>query len=244
MNIIKPLVIWDVDGVMVDSEKAHRQKLERLAAQNGAMITKQDWAHLHGRGDHYTYQWLRDSFAGSFDISYDDFAYQAFEFYKQSHLVRPRAGVSHTVRTLKTMGVAQAIVTNGDKACLDLHLKILGLGRDDFIYVMDATDAEMLGVPKKPHPGALIYVAQQARIKGGFHASKTILVEDSPNTLDVAKRLGWICVQCEQAPEMGLPLSQNADHIVLNGFSPLPILSAIVQRPAPVRPRQLRLSGF
>ncbi|ACO47589.1 HAD family phosphatase [Deinococcus deserti] len=164
-------ILFDLDGVLVDSEVLANQVWIAVLAQHNLHLSPHafmkgsigqtltgvfDWLHAeHG--------WAKPD---SFESRLDEQLLQAFE------TVRALAGAEHTLRSLQAAGMPTAIVSNSQRDRLHLKLRAAGLNDLTNGHVYDPEHTEGRG---KPFPDLYLLAAQQL----GVPATRCLVVEDS-----------------------------------------------------------------
>ena len=178
------VIIFDFDGVLVDSEPLHVQAWKVLFAQRGITVTDEEYEHGIGMLDadwiRYVFQrrgqsvdptWWQDAKRGVFqDIL--------------SHDVRPFPGVLRLVRRLVPefrLGVA----SNSWHENIDTALRVMGI-RECFGALTGLDDVQQ----HKPHPEAYLRTAQELAVP----PAACTVIEDSPLGIRAARAAGMRCI--------------------------------------------------
>ncbi len=177
-------ILWDNDGVLVDTEHLYFQATQRVMASAGVELTEQlyvDHFLVEGRG---AWHLLEDRGVSAEEIARLRDARN--DLY--GHLLReePRAipGVAETLQALRGRYV-MGVVTSSRKDHFDLIHEQTGL-LQYFDFVLTAGDYPRT----KPHPDP--YLAAVAR--SGVDADACIAIEDSERGLEAATAAGVRCI--------------------------------------------------
>lgn len=206
-------VLFDMDGVLIDSEPVHyRMAFETLAHFGLPTPTEQEYdEHLFGRPD-------RDGFSdwllrNHLDWPVDDLLVEKLNRMKQSFadLVKPCPDGQWLARELARRGMPLAIVTGGRRAELDMVVDLFNLG-DVFRATISSDD-----VPDgKPDPGP--FLAGAAAL--GVEPTTCAVIEDAVPGLRAAEAAGmWpIVVDRSGDPARFAPATpvDQLDQSVLN----------------------------
>lgn len=202
-------VCWDIDGVLVDTEPLHKDKLFFAAAQNGINLIEDDWNKLQGIGDIRAWQWLCDE--KGLKISQEQFL-ETCEDYFLAHLdtVPPREGAKAAFDHFKTQGIPQGAVSSGIRVQVDKNLAIAGVDRE-MLFSLSAEDVKIT----KPHPEPYLKgKAQLCAVMGwdesALPASSFVAIEDSTSGVISAKRAGMTTILWAQTPGKNCP---EADYV-------------------------------
>lgn len=173
------LVIFDCDGVLVDSEQISLGVMLAVLDEAGCHLTDQDgYAHLLGRSLGSVAIWLKEERA--FDLT-------------EPLLQRLRARMFERFRQELTPieGVAQAIAALGSQICVAsssqpdrIRLSLTVTGLHD-LFSPHIFSASMVA-RGKPAPDLFLYAAQ----KMGVAPQDCTVIEDSPAGITAAKAAG------------------------------------------------------
>jgi HAD superfamily hydrolase (TIGR01509 family) len=178
-------IIFDMDGVLLDSEPLHNKAWETLFAELG---------HGHDHGLDF------DNYIGVTDrILFRDFqqatrlpvAYEELRHRKFDHLVRflreqkPVFPELHQLLPDLRRHYQLAVATNSSHRFINIAMEITGL-RDQFQTIVSGEDIQEL----KPAPE--IYITAARRL--GFAPEACCAIEDSPTGIRAAQAAGMKCI--------------------------------------------------
>ncbi|HEY8963287.1 MAG TPA: HAD family phosphatase [Alphaproteobacteria bacterium] len=221
-------LICDVDGVFVHSEPRHRRKNEILIKTHfDHDITANDWTILHGRGDRAIFNHFASQYP-DVKLTIDDYIAECDHAYiNVPEKLQPRRDIRLTIKEWRKRNLPVAIATNGSQITLDFNLNAVGLTRDDFDFIMDATElTKFPKLPRKPDPAYFRHVALELLRKTGAilqdnDPRRMIVWEDSPEAIQSVKQgSGFTALQWLLPPEMNVPASPFADHVLKPDDSP------------------------
>lgn len=177
-------VIFDMDGVLVDSAGAHLQSWRVLAEENGASVTSDQVAASFGQQNRDIVPILFGSVAQSRLTALADRKEQIYRDLVREHppIVE---GAASLVRSLYEMEIGLAIGSSAPRANIDLMLSAMGIS--DCIEVIVSGDDVTRG---KPDPQVFSLAIEQLRIS----PSRCVVVEDAPVGIEAAKAAGARCV--------------------------------------------------
>ena len=177
-------VIWDLDGVIIDSADEHRRAWERLAREEGIKFTDEDfWATFGKRNDDIIailwgplspeqVQLLRDRK----EIYFRDLIRQT---------AAPLPGSMELMRSLHEAGYLQALASSAPIENIQLISEVLGLER----YLTALVSGET--VPHgKPAPDIFLKAAQELHIE----PSRCLVIEDAVAGVEAAHAAGMRCI--------------------------------------------------
>jgi HAD superfamily hydrolase (TIGR01509 family) len=183
-------VLFDMDGTLVDSEKAWSVGLAELAAYYGGELSMDARIRMIGTSMSESMQILHDDIGQpDLDIlaSVDRLEQRVKILYRAGLLWRP--GAQELLAEVRAAGVPTALVTATQRHMVDVALLTLGADRFDAVVCGDEVDET------KPHPMPYLTAARLL----GVDIAQCVAVEDSPNGLASARAAGCavLAVPCE-----------------------------------------------
>lgn len=198
-------VIWDVDGVLLDSAEQHRQAWHRLAREEGVAFTDADfWATFGQRNaDIIPRFYGRDLTPQQVQSLGDRKEAYYRDSLRQSAAALP--GARDLLAALHAAGYRQAIGSSAPVENLDLIVALLGLGP----YLEAVISGER--VPRgKPAPD--IFLAAAAALS--VPPPRCVVVEDAPAGVAAARAGGMRCLAVRRAGQADAPGLEAADLVV------------------------------
>jgi len=178
-------VIFDMDGVIVDSEPYSMQALIDILRQYGVEPTEDDLHRSYGRR-------VRDDFVeyfAKYGVTTDVNIAIAHKHARYYHLaaghLRPFAGVMTLLKRLSEQGFRLALASSGDRVKVAFGMQALALN-GIFETVVTGDDVSH----SKPHPEIYLTAAQRV----GVSPTACIAIEDAPAGVEAAKRAGMRCI--------------------------------------------------
>ena len=195
-------VIWDLDGVILDSSEEHRRAWHRLAEEEGIVFTDEDfWATFGKRNDdiipHY---WHVTSAEQLQELANRKEAYFR-EFIRETAAFLP--GAEELMRDLCEAGFVQALASSTPVENIKLISELLGLGR----YLSALVSGETVE-HGKPAPDIFLRAAQELHVP----ASSCVVIEDAVAGVQAAHNAGMYCISV--AGERDLPGLHAAELMV------------------------------
>ena len=172
---MKHLVIFDCDGVLLDTEKIADEIIDRCLIQVGVPVQEVQALLLWGRGQtNFAFQGaiklLLEKFTQVVDVNgfYDSAQSEIYQRYQQ---VLPIEGVEEVVAWLKQQSIMTCVASNGSHKKMSLTLPAAGLAKyfRGRVYSADEVDHG------KPAPDLFLMAAEKA----GVLPSHCIVIEDS-----------------------------------------------------------------
>ncbi len=196
-------VLWDMDGVLVDSGELHRRAWRTFLQQKGLHISDEIFQHGFGRPNE---QVLPLYFPGLDESQIRQMSFEKEAYYRK--LVRqegiyPTPGVLSWMARFHEAGIRQALATSGCRANATMIADLTGAQT----YLAAIVAAE--DVPRgKPHPDIFLHTAERLRLS----TTRCLVVEDSRHGLQAARAAGMRCLALETthpASELG-----DADRVI------------------------------
>ena len=195
-------MIWDLDGVIIDSADEHRRAWQRLAREEGVTLTDADfWATFGKRND--------DIFAILWGpLSPEELrrlADRKEAYFRE--LIRetaaPLPGAMELMQSLHEAGFSQALASSAPIENIQLISDVLGLERYLSVLVSGET------VPRgKPAPDIFLKAATEL----GVETARCLVIEDAVAGVEAAHAAGMRCISV--AGNRDLPGLRKAELMV------------------------------
>lgn len=173
-------VIFDLDGVLVDSAESHFESWRRLAEEHGGSVTRDQFARTFGRQNRDIIPIL---FGDVAEGRLKELANRKEEIYRELIRERPPIvdGAGALVRDLYDAGARIAVGSSAPRENIDLILDAMGVV--DCISAVVSGDDHDRG---KPDP----QVFQIAAERLGLEPSQCVVIEDAPVGVEAARAAG------------------------------------------------------
>lgn len=180
MNI--KTILFDFDGVVVDSENLHLRALGAVLTNHGISYPDDLLGQYVGRSDSAFYQYVIDNLNSNFELNYLlDQKNKIFE--EIIHELKPIDGFLNFIDDVIINNVSRAIVTSSSRETLDMVSEIFPFHNYFDIVVCEEDTNE-----HKPKPAP--YLLGLERTKG--EKETTLVIEDSVNGIIAGKSAGCI----------------------------------------------------
>ena len=180
-------VLFDMDGVVIDTEKLYTRFWMEAAADLGHPMTLTQALQMRSLGSIESQAKL-DSFFGSGVLEYDvlrNRRIELMEAFIAEHGIEEKKGIRELLACLKEKGIPCATTSSSSIPLIRRHLGDLGL-LDGFTALCSGKD-----VPQgKPAPD--IYLHGAATL--GIAPEHCLAIEDSPAGIEAAWRAGCMAV--------------------------------------------------
>jgi beta-phosphoglucomutase family hydrolase len=178
-------LIWDMDGVLVDSGQAHYAAWKRLFDELGLPLARQQVAETLGMANEPILRlWLGENMSRAEVDALADRKEAAFRELVGEHM-RVLPGVAAWLERARRRGYRQAVASSAPMANIVAVIEALGLA--------DAFDLLISGarLPRsKPDPAIFLQAAQGL----GAAPAESIVLEDAAVGVEAALRAGMRCI--------------------------------------------------
>lgn len=213
-------VIFDLDGLVLDSESSYFVAWRIAAAEMGYRLDDDFCASLTGLHGAEVYRRLRDFCGDAFDLEhFNRLSRERWLTHIQQQPIAVKAGFHQLVDCLANLRIPYALATNSRRQDALFCLENAGLA-EFFPLIFCRDDVEQ----GKPAPDLIFKAAQRLAVS----VEQCLVLEDSPIGVMAAKRAGANCILIPSMPmQTGTAvadlvmddLSQVADFVTAN-FSP------------------------
>jgi HAD superfamily hydrolase (TIGR01509 family) len=173
-------VIFDCDGVLVDSEPIGNKVMVELANALGANIDL-DYAYLHFKGNslYKCMQHIRNIIEKELPADFES-EYRRISFQRFKKEIQPVEGVVDLVQSLN---VPFCVASSGPENKIRLNLELTGL-----LPYFENKIFSCYAIEKwKPDPEIFIWASKMM----GFHSSECVVIEDSIHGVEAAINGGF-----------------------------------------------------
>lgn len=196
---IPKAVLFDMDGLMFDTEALYRDATLAAAKEAGFELPISVYLETVGLPSSQARELLIAHFSNHIDL--DDLWTKASELFDQAAQtdLRTKPGLLEILSFLDEREMPLAIVTSSSRATVDRHLIAAGL-QDRFKTVVARGDYSK----GKPHPAPYLLAAERI----GLHVSECVALEDSHNGVLSASSAGAMTVM---VPDLVQPTDDIRD---------------------------------
>lgn len=216
-------VVFDFDGLILDTESAIFDALVELFAEHGGTIEEAEWASTigtHAGMDEYAVLLER---ATTPPPPREEFA-RLHEARVRQLLEAEQAlpGVLEWLEAAAELGLKVGIASSSSAGWVNGHVERLGLAHH---FAVVSTRGE--GVPAKPAPDVYLRACEALEVD----PADAVAVEDSPNGIAAAKAAGLACVAVPN--RLTRPLDLSAADLVVETLADLPLAELVSARGGP-----------
>ena len=177
-------VLWDLDGVLVDSAPFHLQAWRELMASLGRELSEADFQRTFGLRNDVV---LRDLLGDLPAAEVERLGARKEALFRRAALgnIVALPGALALLRLLRERGLKLALVSSAPEGNIDLMLGSLGV-EADFDVIVGGEDVTR----GKPDPEGFLLAAKRL----GVPPAECVVIEDAQAGVEAAKRGGMRCV--------------------------------------------------
>lgn len=175
-------VLFDMDGVLVDSEWFICEAAVRMFAEAGLIVEKADFLPFVGAGENRYLGGVAEQY--NFPIEIERAKARVYTIYDEiiPGKLKVLPGVNEFISLCRRKGLKLALATSADKRKMETNLNEIGLSGDVFDVKINGLDVER----KKPFPDIYILAAE----KIGLKPEDCLVVEDAVNGIEAGRKAG------------------------------------------------------
>ncbi len=208
-------VLFDMDGVLVDSEQYIREAAMKMFKENGIDVNAEDFKPFVGQGENKYIGGVAGKYGFNADI--EKIKARTYDIYEQiaKDKLTLLPGVKKFIGKCKKYNFKIAVATSADEVKLNINLRETGLQKETFDATVNGLEVEH----KKPHPEIYLKAANLL----GLDPSECLVVEDAVSGIEAGKKAGarvlalqtsfskkelqqadWICEDLSNVPDEAL----------------------------------------
>ncbi len=192
-------VLFDFDGVVVQSEPLHKKTFMELLSPYGVEVSDERWyREFAGTGSRHIFEVLvREYGIGEDPALLVEKRKAAYERYVRGGALKETPGIREFLEMLRERGIKTAIVSGSHRTNVQAALETLGLG-GYFDLIVSGDDMKL----RKPDPGPFLAAASRL----GLRPDECVGIEDSRSGILSVKAAGMrlVCVQSHPAVDTSL----------------------------------------
>jgi len=205
-------VLFDMDGVLVDSEWFICEAAVRMFDEAGLSVERDDFLPFVGAGENRYIGGVAEKY--NFPVDIVKAKARVYSIYDEIIPGKLEAlpGVNKFISRCREKNLKLALATSADKRKMETNLSEIGLSYEVFDVKINGLDVER----KKPFPDIYILAAE----KLGLKPEECLVIEDAVNGIEAGKKAGartlalttsfdssffsdadWIAADLSEAPE-------------------------------------------
>lgn len=196
-------IIFDMDGVIIDSEPIHFEIEKGLLEELGGVYSGEAQNSFVGTTDYIMWSTFKEQF--NLEPSIDEIINMKKEkFIENVNRIPLIKHVKEFMSSLHEKGYLIALASSNNSCAVDEVIERFGLGK----YLNFAISGEDV-VNSKPHPEIFLKAAKRMKV----NPSDCLVIEDAKNGVEAAKSAGMKCIGFNNPNSGNQDLSQ-ADLII------------------------------
>ncbi|NEW81770.1 MAG: HAD family phosphatase [Mariniphaga sp.] len=203
---IPEAVIFDMDGVLIDSEPIHIEIEKQLFDKLGIDVPETVHRSYMGASNEFMYSDLRSRFKLSESVTELIESDELFrsDYFHRLDTIPANEGLISLLGQIKAVGLKLAVATSSSPEIVSILLN-----KGEIAHFFDAIVTTTEAGKSKPSPDVYLLAAK----KIGVVPENCIVFEDSPNGLSAAKSAGMFCVVIQSDSDIIKELS-GADYLI------------------------------
>lgn len=179
-------VIFDMDGVLTDSEPLINAAAIAMFKERGLTVQPEDFHPFIGTGELRYLGGVAEKYRFPLDLV--DAKRRTYEIYLELVPTQLRAfpGAVELVRRCRAAGLRTAVASSADLIKIEANLQKIGLPPATWEAVISAEDA----VHKKPAPDLFLAAARRMQVS----PAQCVVIEDAVSGIQAARAAGMRCV--------------------------------------------------
>jgi len=175
-------VLFDMDGVLVDSEAYIRQAAMEMFAEKGYRVAVEDFLPFTGMGENRYLGGVAEKHKIPFELEKDKA--RTYEIYAElvNGRLSPLDGVQEFIGICRNRGLKLAVASSADPVKVNINLDEIGLKLSLFQAIVTGLDIEH----KKPAPDIFLKAARLMGVDPG----RCLVVEDAISGVAAGKSAG------------------------------------------------------
>ena len=179
-------VLFDMDGVLVDSESYISLAAILMFKEMGVIVSPEDFKPFTGMGENRYIGGVAEKHG--IDVNIEKVKARTYQIYEE--LVKgklyPLPGSHEFIANCMKKGFKLALATSADRIKMEVNLREIGLSAGTFNSIITGLDVEK----KKPSPDIYILAAKSI----GLEPNECLVVEDAVSGVKAGKAAGSKCL--------------------------------------------------
>lgn len=196
-------ILFDCDGVLVDSEPALAQVAAGVLQKNGIPAKPQDFEPFIGTGEDSYLGKVIEKYGFEFTKKHKQEVYEAY-IEQAPHLVETFPHCHAFLERLKENQIKMVVASSADAIKVNANLEALGF--TDFDAIVSGSDIER----KKPHPDIYLMAAEKIHAR----PENCIVIEDATAGVKSGKAAGMTVIGFTSSCSKAKLLAAGADYVV------------------------------
>ena len=180
-------VIFDMDGVIIDSEPVHLKLEQELFKELGLNIGEEEHITFVGSTSHYMWDNVRTKFnlSNTLEELVNKDRNKYLDYLNSSENLKPIQGIPELIKNLYKKDLSLAVASSSPINIIQIVVNNLKIDK----YFKEIVSGDFVE-KSKPNPDIFLYAAKNL----GVDPKECVVIEDSSNGLKAAKNAGMKCV--------------------------------------------------
>ena len=196
-------VLFDMDGVLVDSEPIINAAAIRALAEFGVQARPEDFLPFVGAGEDRYVGGVAELHGKKYVV---EMKRRTYDWYLKllPEMGKAFPGAKQLIEHVRRHGIPCAVASSADRVKVEANLtRVLGVPPDRFAALVTGEDV----VRRKPHPDIFLEAARRL----GVRPEACCVVEDAVHGVEAAKAAGMRCVAVTTSFPEDMLLAAGAD---------------------------------
>lgn len=198
------LIIFDMDGVLVDSEDAITVCAMEALAEWGVKAEYSDFKEFTGMGDDKFVGGVAEKYGAVYDVKMKERAYEIY-LATAKERVKVLPWTRRLLEILSSTNLKLAVASSSDRVKVMKNLECIGVDEEIFSAVITGIDVER----KKPAPDIFLKAAERC----GIAPEYAVVCEDATSGVQAAKAAGMRCLAVTTSFSKDALYSAGADMV-------------------------------
>lgn len=179
-------VLFDMDGVLVDSEEYICAAAMEMFREKGIQTRKEDFRPFTGMGENRYIGGVAEKYGVKSPI--DEMKARTYAIYVElvKGKLSPLPGSKEFIARCQKHGLKLALASSADRIKVETNLRESGIGNDIFTVIINGLDV----INKKPAPDIYLKAAEES----GLYPDQCLVVEDAVSGVKAGKSAGCKCL--------------------------------------------------
>lgn len=175
------LILFDMDGVLADTEPLHFQAVNRVLSQEGVTISEEENQKFLGCRDDGYFSALKEAYG--LERPVEEYVRRKGQevILLVSEGIVPARGLCELLLRLRMQGVKTAIASSSVPELIEAVVNTLGLRRS-----FDGLFSGFMVPNGKPSPDLFLFASKQLKVE----PASCLVIEDAPAGIEAARRAG------------------------------------------------------
>jgi HAD superfamily hydrolase (TIGR01509 family) len=186
MNKQIKAILFDMDGVLVDSEEYIFEAAQLMFAEHGVQVKPEDALPFVGTGENSYITGIGR--ANGFEVEIERDKARTYQIYGEiTHgKLKSLPGTDTFIQQCRQRGLKLAVASSADRVKIEINLREIGVPAGTFDAIVSGEEVER----KKPFPDIYLLAAEKVGVSPG----ECLVVEDAVSGVAAAKAAGARCL--------------------------------------------------